>query len=427
MTVLTRYLLRAHLGPFLFAFMALTGVILINTLARQLAQLAGKGLPLDVVMQFFVLSLPSNIALTLPMAVLVSVLYTFSQLSADNEIMALKASGVDLRRLMLPLIVLASLITVGMVWFNDRVLPESNHEWRELMVDIGRKSPLFTLREQTINSIRTGDGMSRYYLRAGRISPNSNRMQDVTIYDISNPRVGRTIYADSGRMAFNQSRTDLYLTLYSGHVREVNLNEPETFQRVGFGQQVMKMEGVGNELERQTSSDFRGDREMSIAMMDGRIDTLRTELGNVAETIAATPPSAGTVRSVAERRNALRRQIREMQVEIQKKLSIAAATLVFVLLGAPLALRFPQGGVGMVIAISLGVFALYYVGLIGGESLADRGYVSPIAAMWASNVVFAIVGLIGLVFMGREQGANRGGDRWRWLRFGRSRRTASAR
>ncbi len=424
MKVLTRYLLKAHIGPFLFAFLALTGVILINTLARQLASLAGKGLPLDIVLQFFVLSLPSNIALTLPMAVLVSVLYTFSQLSADNEIMALKASGVDLRRLVLPLVMAGALITGGMIWFNDRVLPESNHQWRELMVDIGRKSPLFTLREQTINSIRTGDGMSRYYLRAGRISPNSNRMHDVTIYDISNPRVGRTIYADSGRMAFNQSRTDLYLTLFDGHLREVDLNEPQSFQRVGFSQQVMKMAGVGNELDRQTDSEFRGDREMTIAMMSGRIDTLRAELAEVETMVQGDlPPSAGGVSSAAERTSALDRQIRELQVETQKKLSIAAATLVFVLLGAPLALRFPQGGVGMVIAFSLGIFALYYVGLIGGEELADRGYVTPLGAMWAMNALLTVVGLWGLFRMGREQGSGRGGDRFGWLR----RRAARAR
>ena len=73
MKVLTRYLLRSHVAPFFFAFLALTGVVLINTLAQQLANLAGKGLSTRVFVEFFVLSLPANIALTLPMAVLVAV------------------------------------------------------------------------------------------------------------------------------------------------------------------------------------------------------------------------------------------------------------------------------------------------------------------------------------------------------------------
>ena len=111
MSILTRYLLRAQIGPLLFAFVALTGVVLINTLARSLADLAGKGLPARVFLEFFVLSLPANVALTLPMSVLVAVLYTFSQMAAENEITALRASGIDLRRLVLPLLGAAGTIS----------------------------------------------------------------------------------------------------------------------------------------------------------------------------------------------------------------------------------------------------------------------------------------------------------------------------
>ncbi len=447
MKVLTRYLLRAHVGPFFFAFAALTGVLLINVLARQMADLAGKGLPTDVILHFFVLSLPSNIALTLPMSMLVAVLYTFSQMASENEISALKASGVDLRRMILPLLGVAALIAAGMVWFNDRVLPESNHQWRQLMVDIGQKSPLLTLNPQTINEIRTGDGISRYYLQAAEIHSTTNRLEDVVIYDVSAPRLGRTIYADSGHMAFNANQTDLFLTLYDGYLNEVSFDEPENFQRLAFRTQVIRMEGVGNELQRQTGGGYRGDREMTIGMLQARVDTLRAETSAIRETAQLTalrdldyvlgrpadtnapPPSTGVynpglegqdaagatrrmadeMRSAHERTLSLERQTRELRVEVQKKYSIAAATLVFVLIGAPLALRFPQGGIGMVIAASLAIFAIYYVGLIGGETLADEGYVTPIAAMWATNVLLGALGIFGVLRMGREFTTPRGG------------------
>lgn len=449
MRVLTRYLLRAHLGPFFFAFVALTGVILINTLARQLAELAGKGLSVDVVLHFFLLSLPSNIALTLPMSVLVAVLYTFSQMAAENEIAALKAGGVDLRRMVLPLLGVAALIAAGMAWFNDRVLPESNHEWRQLMVDIGQKSPLLQLREQQINVIPTGDGLSRYFLQAAEIQATTNELRDVVIYDVSDPRLGRTIYADSGRMAWSASRTDLFLTLYDGYLHEVSFDEPQNFQRLEFREQILRMAGVANELQRQTGSGYRGDREMTVGMLQARIDTLGFELAGLRErarslalqdldqTLGRAPvdvaaPStglytplwdaadaAGSTRRVADelrmqrdRTLSLERQIREFRVEVQKKYAIAAATLVFVLIGAPLALRFPRGGIGMVIAASLLIFAVYYVGLIGGETLADEGYVHPAVAMWAVNVLFAVLGIIGVLRMGRETGTQRGGG---WL------------
>jgi lipopolysaccharide export system permease protein len=448
MKVFTRYLLRSHIGPFFFAFGALTGVILINTIARQMADLAGKGLTSDVILQFFLLSLPSNVALTLPMAVLVAVLYTFSQMAAENEIAALKASGIDLRRMVLPLLLLAALIAGGMAWFNDRVLPESNHQWRQLMVDIAQKSPLLTLREQTINNIPTG-GINRYYLQAAQIKAATNQLWDVIIYDVSEPRLGRTIYADSGYMAFNANRTDLFLTLYDGFLHEVNLDEPQNFQRLEFREQVMRIPDVGNELQRQTGASFRGDREMTIAMLQARIDTLNTELAGLRETVRTMgaadveylfgrrvevpPPSGGyfgprwsneadpadlagqiadELRLNHERVLGIERQIREFRVEVQKKYSIAAATLVFVLIGAPLALRFPRGGIGMVIAASLVIFAIYYVGLIGGETLADEGYISPLIAMWFTNVIMGTLGIIGVLRMGRESTTQRGGS---WL------------
>src|SRR5512142_413613 len=110
MRILTRYILRAHVGPFFFALTALTSILLINTIARQLEGLAGKGLPASVFVQFFLLSMPHVVALTVPMAVLVAVLYTFSQLSAENEVTALKASGVNMHRLMLPVLVAGVLL-----------------------------------------------------------------------------------------------------------------------------------------------------------------------------------------------------------------------------------------------------------------------------------------------------------------------------
>jgi lipopolysaccharide export system permease protein len=97
-------------------------------------------------------------------------------------------------------------------------------------------------------------------------------------------------------------------------------------------------------------------------------------------------------------------------VEIQKKFSLAAACLIFVLVGAPVALRFPRGGVGLVIGVSLFIFAVYYVGLIGGEELANRGFISAFWAMWGTNVVMTVVGLVLTLRMGREATTGRGGD-----------------
>ena len=95
--------------------------------------------------------------------------------------------------------------------------------------------------------------------------------------------------------------------------------------------------------------------------------------------------------------------------QIHKLFAIAVACVIFVFLGAPIALRFPRGGVGMVLGVSLGAFAIYYIGLIAGEPLAQRGTLSPFLAMWASNILFGIVGVFLLSRLGRESSTSRGG------------------
>jgi lipopolysaccharide export system permease protein len=104
------------------------------------------------------------------------------------------------------------------------------------------------------------------------------------------------------------------------------------------------------------------------------------------------------------------KQRNRYEIEIHKKFSLAAACLIFVILGAPIALRFPRGGVGLVIGVSLLVFAIYYVGLIGGEALANKGLMPPFWAMWGANVILTAVGIVLLFRMGRESNTARGGD-----------------
>jgi lipopolysaccharide export system permease protein len=463
MRILTRYLLKAHLGPFVFALCALTGILFVNTVARRFQDLAGKGLPAQVVLEVFYLSLPHILALTLPMAVLVAVLYAFAEMAAENEITALKASGANLIRLIMPLVVAAFLFAGFMLWFNDRVLPDSNHRLKNLIIDVAAKTPTLELTEQVINPIRTEDYRTRYWLKAERIDNATQRLWDVVIYDLSNSRKARTVYADSGRMTMNAERTDMMLTLYDGHVHEVDEHQQAELQRVLFHEQRIELKGVGTEL-RRTQDAYRTDREMSIAMLGQVVDSARTELARVREegrtlheaNLAAMlegpgalpppslPPSAGTGEFAFDRRQIAQRSIEpasdeltyraaieaqrlannaqfvqdrmnQYQVEYHKKFAIPFACIIFVLIGAPLAVRFPRGGVGMVIAASFTIFGIYYVSLIGGESLGDRGTIRPFWGPWAPNLLFGLIALWTLSRIGRETATTRGGgwdDLW---------------
>ncbi len=515
MKITSKYILREHVGPLVFALSALTSLLLLNYVAKKFGDLVGKGLPARAIVEFFALSVPFTLAMTLPMAILVATLHAFSRMASENEITAYKASGVSMHRLVAPVLLAAVGFTFAMVWFNDQVLPRANHRLATLTADISRKKPTVAFKEQIINEVSP----SRLYLRAVHINRATSMMQDVTIYDLSPPMKRRTIHADSGLLELSTNQTDLLLTLFSGSMTEVSLQEPARLQRNFFQTDFIKVRGVGNQFEAESpDSTYKSDREMSICELHTRAaraaaardsvwkvmyrfdkkqalklqpDVYHPGLGGAycralaffgvrparaatlpqaaakpaaaptpvvqspavqspaaqAPTPATTrPPSAGpgdgdpsvparpfntlppAARMIASgdtTASTSRTLIAEgtkleflnasnivdsHTVEIEKKFAIAVACFVFVLLGAPIALRFPRGGVGMTIGVSLAVFGLYYVGLIVGETMADRDYVTPFWGMWAPNFILGTIGIALTLRLGREGTTNRGSE-----------------
>jgi lipopolysaccharide export system permease protein len=481
--ILNKYVLKEHVGPLLFALSALTSLLLLNYIARQFGNLVGKGLPWTVIVEFLLLSVPFTVAMTLPMAVLVSTLYAFSRLASENEVTAMKASGVGLARLLIPVMAGGAVLALMMILFNDQILPRANHRLSTLQRDIASKKPTFALKEQVINEVKKG----ALSLRAARIDRATNRMHDVMILDYADQASRKTIYADSGDLAFTPDERDLQLVLYNGEMVETNSSEPGRLQRLFFVTNTVKIAGVGNTLQRSDDDgQYKSDRERTICDMQSELAaaeldhramsaelrallvaaTRRAVTGTpqlVRRTMVDSAPSWGVGRvycaalgAIAPRlakpddegdrysaviASARRREAaadssalpegdqltaeldaargvavsrlaerNAFDVEIQKKFSIAVACMVFILIGAPVALRFPRGGVGLVIGVSLGVFALYYVGLIAGEDLADKNLVPPFAAMWVTNVILTLVGAVLLARMGKEGSTARGGD-----------------
>lgn len=524
MRVLNRYLLRQLLPPLLFAFTAMTSIMLLNQVARRFGQLVGKGLPWTVIGEVFLLCLPFIIAMTLPMAVLIAMLYTYSHLAADSEITAMRASGVSVLQMLRPALFAGITATAVNFWFTDQILPDSNAKLRNLLINITRKKPTLEMREQVINEIPP----SGMFLRATRIDQNTGRLKNVTIYDMAAAEARRIIYADSGVMGLSTDATDLTLRLFDGSVHAFKSTTPELMQVTDFHVNNILVRDVSNRLDLENNDGVRGDREMSTCeMMDVvweadyeiRLSNRRRDatvekdlsilLGLTAPTVS--PPAdaprpkgycrwiraagawlnsktagsdstaqtgvAATVdntprfdnvpkqyeadllaRRAAARgapdarlpKGAQRPAVRltqwgevsaardesrtaglrgdQYEVEVHKKWAISVACLVFAIVGIPMALRFPRGGMGLVIGGGLFVFSIYYVGLIAGEGLGNKNIVSPATAMWAPNVIFILGGLFGLYRVSRESGSTRGGDLadlWETLtgRF-RRRRTA---
>ena len=149
MRLLRSYILRLHLVPFGLGFGVVTFILVMDVLFDYLDLMVNRGVAAGIVLQLFVLSLGYIVALSVPCAVLVAVLMTFGRLSQDNEITALRSSGVQLGSILIGPLFAAALLAGGLVVFNNYVLPESNHAFANLLIDIGRMRPTVKLQEGT--------------------------------------------------------------------------------------------------------------------------------------------------------------------------------------------------------------------------------------------------------------------------------------
>lgn len=473
MRLLRAHILRTLTGPFIFAWAALTGMLMLNQLSRRFGDLVGKGLPASVITEVLLLFIPFIVALTLPMAILVAVLYGFSQMGVDNEITAMRASGLSVVQMVRPVFWAGVLLALANLFFVDQVLPRTNLRLLNLQTDIGQKKPTFSLKEQVMNNLPG----SQYFLRASVIEPGTGRMKEVVIYDMSPSDGRRVIYADSGSMAFENGQRDLGLQLYDGQVHEYKTAEPATVNTTRFVLNTIRVKDIENAFKQSFGSVQRGDREMTTCEMMDRVAASRQsvataeahqrsvaendlrallQLWGVAEPPvrpSTPPPRCGPWRVIErwmarfllprqataqavtpdstarpagpyaasfsalsdatiarESEMFARRDVNQYSVEIHKKFTLSAACLSFVLIGIALALRFPRGGIGLVIGGSLVIFALFYVALTAGEQLADRGVISAPLAMWLPNLIVLVAGILGLVRVNREFGSTRGGD-----------------
>lgn len=432
-TILSGYILRQHIGPFLFAILMITFLFIMDLLIDYIDLFLGKGIALPVVLEVFLLSLGWMVALTVPMSVLVAVVMAFGRLSADNEITAMKAAGLGTWRIISAPLLFSVFLSYGLVEFNNRVLPESNHRLASLLVNIHKKRPSLAIKQGMFNDVQG------YTIRVEKLDGRTSAIEGVTIQRAAEGGRTETIVAKSGRIEFTDGGDVLTLFLRDGEIHAVDKENPSQYHRISFDTHTIRITDLGTELSRSEKK-TRGDRELSASAMLGRVNAYREEAEKhradrrktVREHLAARmailgwngPPgpereaepapaaerelarelrNTGT-RLVAKEERILdrKRQIARYMVEVHKKYALPVACIVFVLVGAPLGIQAHSGGLGVGIGLSIVFFVIYYLFLIGGEKLADRGFLPPSVAMWAANVLLGAIGIWLVTRLGRE-------------------------
>jgi len=423
------HILRAHAGPFIFSFITLMFIFLLQFLMRAVDQLVGKGLSAWVIGELIMLSLSWMVVLAVPMAVLVATLMAFGKLSSQNEITAMKASGMSLYRMMAPVVAVSVLVTYLLLEFNNNVLPEANHRFKVLMIDIRRIKPTLAIVQGLFSQDIQG-----YSILARRTFEQSNDLEGVTIYDYTDPTTNVVVTGERGRVSFTPDYRKLIMDLYNGEIHQMGTRDMQIYRRMRFTRHRIVMNAEGFDFERSSESAFdRSDREMSAEAMRAVVDSLQhIEDNAIGQAVLDNPAaSAGfiadsrlvgaslrqhavtlalnharTTQSVITNQTLLieynHRRMDEYMVEIHKKYSIPAACIVFVFIGAPLGIISRRGTFGVAASFSLGFFVLYWASLIGGEKFADRGIIAPWLGMWMANIVLLALGVYLTVRMGRE-------------------------
>ncbi|PWJ66207.1 MULTISPECIES: LptF/LptG family permease [unclassified Fibrobacter] len=441
--ILVRYVLKELVGPFLAALFGITFLFVVDFLVKILDNVLSKGLPASTVLEIFVLNLAWMLSLSIPMAVLVASLMAFGRLSGDQEITACKAAGISPLSLMRPVLIVAMLVSVLMVCFNNWVLPEANHRSVELMNAVSRKKP-----HAFIDAGRLITQFPDVQLWVNRIDPVSGSLYGVQIYEMEKKGAPRIIYADSASMEYADNGATLMLRLKSGETHMTDADNPENYFRIRFFSQELAMKNVDDRLERRSRS-YRSDREMPIEMMMDVVTDAEKKYGEALD--QAVPRRLATLvtlqkqlegdsiapklkgdsdvspmDSIQRRRSLQRLRIQEIaalrtterlygrmdsekkraaqyRVEIHKKYSTGFACFVFILIGAPLGIMARKGGIGTGILYSLAFFVIYWICLIGGENMADRLIVSPVLAMWMSNIIIGVFGIFITIAMVRDR------------------------
>ncbi|MBX7044326.1 MAG: LptF/LptG family permease [Ignavibacteria bacterium] len=438
--ILYRYILKAHLGPFLFSFFTIFFLFLFQFLIKALDQLVGKGLSLWIIFQLIAYNLAWIVTLAAPMAVLVATLMAFGSLSSDNEITIMKAGGISLPRLMAPVIIAAVILSYLMVRFNNDILPEANHKARVLLTDISKTKPTFILEPGKFS-----DDIGGFKILVKKTFENNNNLEDIYISDYSNPVTRNVITAEKGDISFTSDFNHIVMNLTNGEIHQLNnLDYTNKYRVVKFDKHRIIMDAKGFGFQQSGENAFsRGDRELSSYAMNRIVDSLRKSSETIGQTYLnrglpdiknlikivykdttykAPPPVpfaeqdtsrknfasydslknltsrilslAGDFKNSGRISKDIEKQIDQYDVEIYKKYSIPFACVVFALIGAPLGYRVRKGGFGIAAGLSLLFFLLYWASLIGGEKFADRALLSPLLGMWAANIVLGVFGLV---------------------------------
>lgn len=438
---LDRLILKSFLGPLLLTFTIAVFVLLMQFVWKYIDDLVGKGLEFGVIAELMLYASATFVPMALPIAVLFASIMTMGNFGEKYELVAMKAGGISVKRIMIPMAFVALLLTGVAFYFANDVLPVAMTRYRQTLYDIQRKKPAVSIRPNEYYTEIDG-----YVIRINKKETDGRTMGDIIIYDHSQG-INRTnvIVADHGYMQTTPDDRYLVFTLQDGYTYsepsdgENYAKRPLT--RIQFDEQILTFDISSFAFNKSDDEFFSGNyqmmnvRQLDTAVqkltktMEGRYDEFKlvmldkmrayrqycnstTGKGNyldVTKRIADTTAEARQ-RILQQARTSAENSINDIQmyksilsndneyinrhyIEWMRKYTLSFACLLLFLIGAPFGSIVRKGGLGMPLVASVGFFVLYYViGMINEKSVRE-GATGPIG-MWIATFVFIPIGIV---------------------------------
>ena len=364
MRILRDYILKEFFHSFILSIVVFTFVLLVGNIIKLAELVINKGVDIISVLKLFLYLVPWLLSFTLPIAALTGVILTFGRFSSDGELTAMKASGVSLYRMSLPVIMLGIIFSFLAFFLNDQVSPNASFASRKVIKEIGIRSPAAYLEEGTF--IR---GFENYVIFIYEV--RGNKLKNIRVYQPQEGKPTRTIVAEAGEINSIPEKNLIELKLFNGTSEEPSPTDPGTFYKLNFKTYYMTLDLTKvfkkDNIQKKT-------REMTASELYREIDSY------THQKIDPTP----------------------LFVEIYKKINMSIASFVLVLIGIPLGIRSHRSEKSIGFGISLLLFAIYWGSFLGGVALALKGTFPPFIGVSFPNIIFLLFGIIAFIQTARR-------------------------
>ena len=400
---ITKYLLLELISPFGLGLLIFTFVLFMQQVLRLIELVINKGVGVSVVLRMIAYIMPSFLVMTIPMAVLVATLSAFGRLSTDSEITAMKASGISLYSLCVPVLIFATGATAITFFFYAEALPWGNRNFRLVLYELARTKAAIALKDKVFDT--SYPGLVIYIEEID----DQDVFHGVMLSDTRDNNNQQVIFADTGRLISDEKQLRVILRLENGESHPKNVVNPLKYQIVKFPALDILLSFQGNSDDSPLNIEPT-DRDMTIPQLAKQyVISKQMAAGQAAPPPSETPENGAAWHAQLWQYTQITGKLlldsfmrqdedaNDFLVEIHKRFSFPAACLVFGVIATPLGIQSRRSGKSGGFATSLFLLLIYYIFIVAGESLGDNGRLPAILAVWTPNILLGATGVILLI------------------------------